>query len=52
MDYYESAEGEVISQRRARREVEAHGLDFDEMLDELGVKSTYKAQDVLAWLGY
>tara|TARA_R110000772_G_scaffold241361_1_gene353665 strand:+ start:43 stop:201 length:159 start_codon:yes stop_codon:yes gene_type:complete len=52
MDYYESAEGEVINSRRAQREVEAHGLDFDEMLDELGIKPTYKAQDVLDWLGY
>ena len=52
MDYYESAEGEVISQRRARREVEAHGLYFGDMLEELGVKPTYKAQDVLDWLGY
>lgn len=52
MDYYESASDEVISQRRAQKEVEAHGLDFDEMLDELGVKPTYKAEDVLDWLGY
>jgi len=52
MDYYESAEGEVISQRRARREVEKCGGDFDEMLEELGNKPTYEAQDVLAWLGY
>ncbi len=52
MDYYGSAEGEVISQRRAQKEVEAHGLYFGDMLEELGVKPTYKAEDVLDWLGY
>ena len=57
MDYYESAEETTITRGRALEELMNHGIDVnsDEILLfnlELGEKETYKAQDVLAWLGY
>jgi len=55
-DYYESAEGMMISRDRALREIKSHGLDFEdnlkEFFEELGDKNIYSAQDVLDWLGY
>jgi len=53
MDYYESAKGLTITRKRACQELKAHGLvDLNEFFDELGFRATYKAQDVLEWLGY
>jgi|TARA_R110002012_G_scaffold205541_1_gene375371 hypothetical protein len=57
MDYYESSEETTITRERALEELMNHGIDVnsDEILLfnlELGEKETYKAQHVLAWLGY
>lgn len=54
MTYYESAEGETISQDRARAELKRHGVEgeWPEFLADMGDKATYDAQAVLAWLGY
>ena len=55
MDYYESAEGETISLKRAMRELDDHGVPFEcraEFFAEVGYKEEYDAQEVLAWLGY
>ena len=52
-DYYDSAEGIMISRKRACQELKDHGLvDLQEFFDELGDRDIYSAQDVLAWLGY
>ena len=52
-EYYDSAEGIMISRERTCQELKAHGLvDLKEFFDELGDKETYPAQDVLDWLGY
>lgn len=54
MTYFESAEGETITQQRAIQEIIDHGLE-DEVgtfLDDLGDHETYDAQAVLRWLGY
>jgi hypothetical protein len=55
-DYYDSAEGIMISRDRALFEIKSHGLDYDENLkeffEELGDKKLYSAQAVLDWLGY
>ena len=52
-EYYDSAEGIMISSERTCQELKAHGLvDLKEFFDELGDKETYLAQDVLDWLGY
>lgn len=52
MTYYESAENVTISQVRALEEVKKHGCDVVEFFENMGVQSTYIAQDVLNWLGY
>lgn len=50
--YYESAEGMMITQKRALKEVTNHGSSIDEFLTDMGNHSTYNAQAVLDWLGY
>ena len=52
MNYYESAKNLVISYDRAIKEVLAHGADIDEFIADMGKHSSYKAQQVLNWLGY
>jgi hypothetical protein len=51
--YYDTAKGETISRRRAVLELRRHGIDDPSEFDaELGNRPTYKATDVLDWLGY
>jgi hypothetical protein len=54
MTYYESAEGEVITQARALKEIADHGLsdEIGTFIDDMGDHPQYAAQDVLQWLGY
>jgi len=52
MSYFESAEGVTISRKRAIKEVLDHHCDLGEFNQDMGIKATYLAQDVLAWLGY
>lgn len=53
MTYYESAEGQIISKERAKREVEKHNGDtWAEFLQDNGEHASYDAQSVLDWLGY
>ncbi len=52
-DYYDSAEGIMISKYRVICELKDHGVvDFNEFFDDLGDKKLYSAQAVLDWLGY
>ncbi|UTJ53331.1 hypothetical protein NLZ12_06310 [Klebsiella pneumoniae] len=52
MTYYESAEGETITQARALLEVRRHGASEAEFLADMGTAGSYDAQAVLQWLGY
>ena len=54
MDYYDSAEGLVISKQRAIQEIKEHNAfnEIDEFYSIYGVKEEYNAQHVLIWLGY
>lgn len=55
MTYSESARGITISQERAVGELHRHGCGPDDVqlfFIEMGEADTYKASDVLAWLGY
>lgn len=54
MAYYESAEDILISRERAYEELGKHGVsgEWEMFLSDMGDKEEYKAQDVLAWLGY
>lgn len=56
MDYYESAEGLVITRERAKQEIAKHGSNWLEWrgtcVADMGDNASYDAQAVLAWLGY
>jgi len=53
MDYYESAEGLIITRERALLELARHHCqDLEQFFDELGDREEYQAQEVLDWLGY
>jgi len=56
MTYSESAQGITITKKRALKELAKHGLDLpcahQEFFADMGNHSTYKAEDVLSWLGY
>lgn len=52
MDYYESAEGMTISKERTKKEIEKHGSNWLEFVEDMGDNASYDAQAVLAWLGY
>lgn len=50
--YSESAKGVKINAARAALEVKRHGLDPEDFFNECGRRTTYKASDVMNWLGY
>lgn len=65
--YSESARGVIISQARARQEIEAHQAEWDDFVqDPFGyceyatyahgsmpsADDTFNARDILTWLGY
>jgi len=56
MNYYESAEGEIVSKKRALEELENHGLNTEneiaDFLQTAGNSNYYDAQTVLGYLGY
>jgi len=49
--YEEAVEAEV-SADEARREIEKHGLEWQDFLNDVGMKDLYTGQEVLDWLGY
>jgi hypothetical protein len=52
-DYYDSAKGVKISQKRAFQELRFHGVKSrKKFLMDLGDHPRYWATDVLEWLGY
>ena len=67
MTYSESARGVIISQARARQEIEAHQVEWADFIsDPFGYSEyatynhgpmphesdTFDARDILTWLGY
>ena len=54
MTYSESAQGITITHDRALQEIAKHHAlaDLQEFYREYGKRETYKATDVLVWLGY
>ena len=51
--YYEAAQGELITKKRALLELKKHGIeDPTEFFNELNEKEHYDGQEVLRWLGY
>jgi hypothetical protein len=51
-DSYEEAVEAEVSADEARREIEKHGLEWQEFLNDVGMKDLYTGQEVLDWLGY
>lgn len=51
-DEYDEACEAVLTARQARHEVEAHGADWFEFMDDVGAADTYTGKQVLDWLGY
>ena len=49
---YEDAIISEVSFNEARREVEAHGCNMLDFIEEYGQHDIYNGCDVLAWLGY
>lgn len=56
MTYSESAKRVTITADRAKQELAKHGSDqphdWQAFVEDMGDKPTYKASDVLEWLGY
>lgn len=50
--YFGSAHGQSISRRRAHVEVRRHDGNVEDFESDLGVRDSYDAQVVLAWLGH
>ena len=52
-EYYESAEGLIITRARAIEELKSHGCtEINLFFQEVGFFKTYRAEVVLDWLGY
>lgn len=56
MTYFESAKGYTMTRKRALHELRMHGvthqIDLDDFDACLGIRETYRACEVLRWLGY
>lgn len=52
MTYEQAMSGETISRKQALREVEDHGIDIMEFIEECGDSAHYNSREVLEWLGY
>ena len=50
--YDEAMAGFEVTEKEARREVEKHGIDWQEFVEEMGRRDCYDSAEVLAWLGY
>ena len=49
---YDEAIETSVTKREALAEIEAHGIDPKDFLEDMGNHDTYAGADVLAWLGY
>jgi len=54
MNYYESAEGLLLTWDSAKRVLDEHGVgDYYDFWDEVQpINGLYDAQEILIWLGY
>lgn len=57
-EYYDSADGVLLSRKRVLKELKIHHIDCDDDIRDFdthvkpNAKGIYWAQDVLQWLGY
>jgi len=52
MTYEQAMAGELITRRQAFAEVENHGIDIMEFIEDCGDSAHYNSREVLEWLGY
>jgi hypothetical protein len=52
MTYNEAMEGHSVTRRQAFAEIEDHGLDVAEFIEDCGDSAHYNSREVLEWLGY
>jgi hypothetical protein len=52
MTYEEAMSNNIILAYEAKREIEKHGLDFEDFVTEYGDLNEYYSKDVMIWLGY
>lgn len=53
MTYNEATQKDtLVSALEAKKEIENHGLQFDDFIVEYGEHEEYYSKDVLIWLGY
>lgn len=52
MTYEQAMAGETITRKQAFREVEDHGIDINEFIEDCGDSAHYNSREVLEWLGY
>lgn len=53
MNYQEAMQKNItVSALEAKLEIEKHGLDFEEFVDEYDEHEEYYSKDILIWLGY
>ena len=52
MTYEQAMAGETITRSQAFREVENHGIDIMEFIEDCGDAAHYNSREVLEWLGY
>jgi hypothetical protein len=49
---YDEAIETTVTKLEAFAEIEQHGIDPEEFLEDMGNHDIYAGADVLAWLGY
>tara|TARA_R110002167_G_scaffold87625_2_gene236636 strand:+ start:1435 stop:1599 length:165 start_codon:yes stop_codon:yes gene_type:complete len=52
IDNYEDALEITLTAVQVKREIEKHSLSFNDFINEVGDKESYKGSEVLNWLGY
>tara|TARA_R110002126_G_scaffold69118_5_gene174844 strand:+ start:205 stop:366 length:162 start_codon:yes stop_codon:yes gene_type:complete len=51
-DYFDSIAGEIVSKNTVRKMLKEHDAYMAELIEDLGDKDEYEADDVIGWLGY
>lgn len=52
MTYDEAIDCDDLTQEEIKRELKKHHADFNEFINDVGIKDTYTGSEVLNWLGY
>jgi hypothetical protein len=50
--YEEAVQASDITPKIAKREIERHGVKWEEFVAEVGEKPVYTGKEILDWLGY